>query len=225
MEGLIFIVSVFILYEAIPNYYYRNISNKVIKRLGNKKEIALTFDDGPDTLYTPLLLDLLKKYNVKASFFLVANKMQENVQILDRMVKEGHTVGLHSRSHRSAWLNFPWSTGNDFKDSLKLFKDKGIDIKFFRPPWGTFNLLTQYNADIHKLKTVLWTLEAKDWSARTTVEYIKNQILNNIKPGDIIVLHDSNGALGAPERTIAALGDIIPELKDKDYKFVTLDEF
>ena len=221
---LVLIIATFLIYSIIPNYYYRNKSNKVIKYINGTNEIALTFDDGPDSKYTPLLLDLLKEQEVKATFFLVADKALTSKDIYKMIISEGHSVGLHSFSHKSAWLSLPWQTKKDFEQSVKTLNNLGHRVKFFRPPWGTFNLLTQYYAESNNLKTILWSVEAKDWSSSSTVEQIRNRVVDSIKSGDIIVLHDSNGADKAPERTIRALREIIPNLKNQGYTFITIDE-
>lgn len=223
IKVLCILLLIFIMYNVIPNYYSRNISRKVIKKFNNNC-IAITFDDGPDERYTPQLLDLLKKHDVKATFFLVANKAFNNKDLLYRIIREGHEIGLHSLNHKSAWLSSPWYTKRDFSESLRIFKELGVNIKFFRPPWGTFNLFTLYNANKNELKTILWSVEAKDWSSKTTTEDIKNRIMEKIKQGDIIVLHDSNGAEGAPARTIEALRYVIPELKEQGYNFATIGQ-
>lgn len=219
--GLIFALAI---YTVILNYYYRNISKKVLRKLDDKKEIALTFDDGPDTRYTPLLLDLLYKNGVKATFFLVTDKVLKNKDIFNRIINEGHTVGLHSLYHRSAWLSFPWHVYYDFRKSLELFDNIGFNIKLFRPPWGTFNLLTQHYADMHGLKTILWTFNTNDWSPVIPIRDIKHKLLKNIKPGSIILFHDSSKVKGVPDKTIAVLAEIIPCLKEDGYEFVTLDK-
>lgn len=224
MKILLFGIVIYLIYTVIPDYYNHRFSKRVIKRLKSNNEIALTFDDGPDRRYTPRLLDLLKECGVKASFFVVAEKAVENQDVFFRMIEEGHSIGLHSLKHRNAWLSLPWKTQTDFSKSIKLFKEMGVNIRFFRPPWGKFNILTQYNADKHGLKTVLWTLSARDWSRFVTASDIKDAIINNIKAGDIIVLHDSNGAEGAPLRTIDALKDAIPKLKEMGYNFAALDK-
>lgn len=219
---IIFMLSV---YTVLPNYYFRNISKSVLKKFKTeKKVIALTFDDGPDKKYTPILLDLLKKYNIKCTFFVVAEKAYDNKEIIDRMLTDGHSVGLHSLKHQSAWLSFPWKPKKDFDLSLNYMSKLGIRPEFFRPPWGTFNLLTQYYAGKNNLNTVLWSMNAADWSKKTTTNDIVSKITNKIKPGDILVLHDSNGAEGAPMRTITALEEILPHLLIEGYEFITLHE-
>lgn len=220
--SIIFVLSA---YTILPNFYFRNISKSVIKKFETqKKVIALTFDDGPDKEYTPILLDLLKKYNIKCTFFVVAEKAHNNKHIIDRMLSDGHSIGLHSLKHQSAWLSFPWKSKNDFNLSLGYMSELGIKPEFFRPPWGTFNQLTHYYANKNNLNTVLWSINASDWSKGTTTDDIIDKVTKNIKPGDILVLHDSNGAEGAPLRTISALDKILPQLLDEGYEFITLHQ-
>lgn len=224
MKIIILGIIIFGVYNVIPNYYNWLVSKKIIKKIDGNYEIALTFDDGPDRRYTPELLDVLRENEVRASFFVVANNAVANKDIITRMVQEGHTVGLHTLKHKNAWLSFPWETTKDFSESIVLFKKLGIKIKYFRPPWGKFNILTQFLANKFNLKTILWTISAKDWSKSSTDEDIKENILKQLHHGGIIVLHDCNGAEGAPLRTISALREAIPLIKKKGYKFVTISE-
>lgn len=222
---LLLLGLIVIVYLIVPNYYFRNLSKKIVRKIESpKKEIALTFDDGPDAKYTNDLLDILKKYEVKCTFFLIAEKALKNKNIFQRMVKEGHVVALHSLNHRSAWLSSPWQTKKDFQKSLKIFESLGYELKLTRPPWGTFNLFTQYYAEKHHLQTILWSLNAQDWSRKTTSEEIIEKIVDRVTAGDIIVLHDSNGAQGAPARTLKAVDVIIPQLQSSGFEFVTINQ-
>ncbi|MDP4176884.1 MAG: polysaccharide deacetylase family protein [Bacillota bacterium] len=219
------IFLLFFIYNIIPNFYYRNIYKSTIKKFKtDKKNIAITFDDGPDYRYTPILLDLLKKYNVKCTFFLVAEKAYNNKELVIKIKEDGHSIGLHSLKHKSAWLSFPFETKKDFDCSIKYLSDINVKVDFIRPPWGTFNILTQYYINKYNLTTVLWSINAADWSKKTTVDDIINKVIYRIKPGDILVLHDSNGAEGAPLKTISALEKIIPELLNEGYEFVTINQ-
>lgn len=224
MVFIIIILLIFIVYMAVPNYYCRNISGRVIRSFSSNNKIALTFDDGPDRVYTLRLLDLLKKENIKATFFMVADKVPENMDIVKKVLKDGHAIGVHSKNHRSAWMSFPWDTWLDFRGAVGIFHSFGIDVKFFRPPWGTFNLFTLYFAVLNGLRTVFWNVEVRDWSGKTGIDDIEKNLIGRVKPGCIIDLHDSGGAEGAPGRTISALENAIPELKALGYEFVSLDE-
>jgi peptidoglycan/xylan/chitin deacetylase (PgdA/CDA1 family) len=212
---------------VLPNYIARNRSKDVVKTIPFNKEkkcIALTFDDGPDPLYTNRLLDILKRNNVKATFFLVAHKAEQNIDIVNKMKHEGHGIGMHTLYHKSAWLSFPWETINEFRKGLGIFKRLGINITYYRPPWGTFNALTLKSALKNKLKIILWTVEAYDWRKNNSASNIEKILLDRTKDKDIIVLHDSGGAKGAPNNTLDALESTIPKLLKSGYNFITIDE-
>ncbi|WP_158220098.1 polysaccharide deacetylase family protein [Tissierella sp. P1] len=214
----------FTVYNILPNIYFRNKCRYIIKKIDNEDSIFLTFDDGPDPRYTLRILKILERYEIKATFFVVANKAKKHPDIINKMIEDGHGLGLHSYSHRSFWLSLFWKTKRDFEKSMEIFNDLNYSLEYFRPPWGTFNLFTSYFSRKNKLETILWSLNAQDWSKKTTVEHITNKIVDNTKSGDIIVLHDSNGAENAPENTIKALEIIIPKLIEKGFKFKTIDE-
>ena len=131
---------------------------------------------------------------------------------------------MHSLYHKSAWLSFPWETINEFNKSLDIFKKLGLNIKYFRPPWGTFNALTLGNALKHNLKVVLWSVEAYDWRKDNTPSNIEKILLDRITKNDIIVLHDSGGAKGAPKNTLKALDTALPKLLERGFNFVTIDD-
>lgn len=221
------LLLIFIIYMWIPNYYAREQSLNVYKKINAKetdKKIVLTFDDGPDHRYTDKLLDILKKYNVKATFFLVVNNIEKNKQIVQRMINEGHDIAMHSLKHKSAWLSLPWETKNEFERCLEVFKELGIDIKFFRPPWGTFNAVSLKYALKKGLKVVLWSVQANDWRKNNSPQLIEEMLLNRTKANDIIVLHDSGGAKEAPYNTLKALETTIPKLITRGFQFVTLKQ-
>jgi peptidoglycan/xylan/chitin deacetylase (PgdA/CDA1 family) len=199
---------------------------KLIKRVPkNDKVVALTFDDGPDPKYTPKLLDILRTNDIKCTFFVLAENAQRYPDIIKRINNEGHYIGLHSLKHMNAIFSLPDQTQKDFSQSIKIMDKLGIKVKFFRPPWGIFNLLTYYYAKIYNLKIVLWSIHAMDWSRWVTEDYIKEKLTNNIKSGDIILLHDSRGAKDSPNQTIKALEIVLPLLKRKGYKFILVNDF
>lgn len=225
MIGYVFgiIIIVYVLYTVVPNYVVRNLKTEVPHKLDNDRTIALTFDDGPDERYTGAVLDILEEHDVKATFFVVATRVLSAPHIVQRMVREGHEVGLHSYAHRSAWLTGPYATLKEFEKAVAVIENYTPKIKWFRPPWGTFNLFTKQGAGRKGLNTVLWSVEAYDWRGSNDAKSISDEVLRRTGAGDIIVLHDAGGAEGAPANTIEALKIIIPELKSK-YSFVTLEE-
>ena len=117
---LLIIVLVYLIYDAIPSLWFKIMYK--IKRKENGKIIYLTFDDGPST-YTNKLLDVLKKYDIKASFFCVASYALENKKIIKRIKREGHVICLHSLNHENAYLMDIFKTNKDFKNSLEIMKN------------------------------------------------------------------------------------------------------
>lgn len=219
-------IVIFSVYCLIPNYWMRNRSKRVV-RCGqpNRRWIALTFDDGPNPIYTPKLLDILKEADVKATFFIVGQQALKHPHILSRIQREGHSIGCHSFSHRHAWLMSPWRTFKDLELTRQAIESSlGFKPHWYRPPWGMFNLCSAAAAWRQGLDIAYWSIEAQDWEAKTTVQHIYETVVSRAQPGSIIVLHDNRGVPGAPAKTLEALPSIIHTLKKKGYTFVTLDQ-
>jgi len=212
------LLVLFCIYTILPTLYNRFVNPKVIKSI-ESNSIYLTFDDGPDVDYTNSFLDILKRNNITATFFLVAIKANKNKDIVHRIINEGHSIGLHSYDHKNSWLMTPNQMKNDFIKSTDILNGFDYPISLYRPPWGFFNLFTNYYARLYNLKTVLWTRSNKDWKEKTPVDYIVNNAIDNIKPGDILLFHDSGGDKSAPQNTLLALDRLIPTLLEKGYTF------
>lgn len=211
-------------YSIIPTFYYKFKGTPIVNNIDEKKFLSLTFDDGPDKKYTGELLDLLKKYNIKATFFVVAKFAEENYELIKRMEEEGHTIGLHSLEHKNALLNGPLYTNKEFEESLKIMDKINVNIKSFRPPWGHLNLLTIRNLKKFNLNLVLWDVIIGDWKADITSDEISRRLLSQSKNKSIICLHDGRGKSEAPKRTIEALEKTIPVWIEEGYKFLKVGE-
>ncbi|MCI9069304.1 polysaccharide deacetylase family protein [Clostridium sp.] len=211
-------------YSIIPTFYYKFKGTPIVNNIDEKKFLSLTFDDGPDKKYTGELLDLLKKYNIKATFFVVAKFAEENYELIKRMEEEGHTIGLHSLEHKNALLNGPLYTNKEFEESLKIMDKINVNIKSFRPPWGHLNLLTIRNLKKFNLNLVLWDVIIGDWKADITSDEISRRLLSQSKNKSIICLHDGRGKNEAPKRTIEALEKTIPVWIEEGYKFLKVGE-
>lgn len=221
---LCFVSICFVLaYSLIPTYWYK-LKTILNRQKVNEKKLYLTFDDGPDKRFTYQLLDLLKKYNVKATFFVVAKFAKDNSKVIDRMKKEGHLIGIHSLEHKNGLWQTPKYTQKDFKQSEGTLKELGIKIKYFRPPWGHLNIQTLACVKQYGFKTVLWNVMAQDWKGNTTWQEISQKLMRRTKNGDIICLHDGRGTNEAPARTIAALEVVLPFWISEGYKFARMDE-
>lgn len=211
-------------YSIIPTFYYKFKGTPIVNNIDEKKFLSLTFDDGPDKKYTGELLDLLKKYNIKATFFVVAKFAEENYELIKRMEEEGHTIGIHSLEHKNALLNGPLYTNKEFEESLKIMDKINVNIKSFRPLWGHLNLLTIRNLKKFNLNLVLWDVIIGDWKADITSDEISRRLLSQSKNKSIICLHDGRGKNEAPKRTIEALEKTIPVWIEEGYKFLKVGE-
>ena len=215
----------FLIYSVLPNIHFRYISKKVMKNVSaDDKRIAFTFDDGPDPRYTPQLLDVLKKNDVKATFFVLGEKAKNNPELIRRIVEEGHTIGLHANRHICAPFHSYKTIKNDMNTSHSLLKNMGIKVGLYRPPWGLVHIASQGLIRKYKFKSVLWSIHASDWSRYVDENHIVKTLTEKVKPGDIILLHDGRGAENAPQRTINALRTALPVMKRQGYHFVKLVE-
>lgn len=187
-----------------------------------RKRIYLTFDDGPSSVYTPRLLDLLNKYEIKATFFLVGSFARKNPDIVSRMVREGHEVGVHSNTHKSAFLMDRRRFCNDMDSSLINLKKVGVTPSLYRPPYGHSRRYSALEAGRRGMRMVKWDVMAQDWRGHTTSDIIAGKILRRVFDGAVICLHDARGRNMAPSRTIEALDKVIPELIERGYTFETV---
>jgi peptidoglycan/xylan/chitin deacetylase (PgdA/CDA1 family) len=213
-------------YTVIPTLVVRLFGFGVHKETRGPG-IALTFDDGPDPEYTPQLLDLLHKYGVKATFFVLGAKAERYPELIRRMHEEGHLIGVHNFSHRSNALMTPWKVRGQLRHAIRTIENiTGFTPVYYRPPWGVINLF-----DIllfKRIRVVMWSLIVGDWVSRGGAQKIKQRLLKKFKNGDVIVLHDSGQTFGAdrdaPVYMLQALGEFLEETSRQGYSFHRVDE-
>lgn len=187
---------------------------------GNKEEkiVALTFDDGPHPKTTPALLALLKKCQVKATFFVVGEMAAKYPNLIKAEIADGHNVGNHTYHHVNLTKIPDPLIPVEIKACGSVLKSiTGKPAHLFRPPGGRYNRDVADAAEVLGYTTVLWTDNPGDYE-KPTKEIIQDRLLKNITPGSVILLHD-----GIPE-TMQALPEVISILKSKGYQFVTIDE-
>lgn len=217
--------------KGIETEVFENISKNdyedLIIKCGNTNEklLALTFDDGPDEDFTPQILDILKKYDVKATFYVIGEKVQYNKKIIKREFEEGHEIGNHTYTHINVSKNGYNKIRKEIGDTQSAVKSvTGVYPKTFRPP---YRAISRDMCDIIKqedMNIVLWSyVDARDWES-PGVNTIVKSIETGIQNGCIILLHDYNKIRNPKSQTIEALDIIIPDLLEKGYKFVTISE-
>ena len=192
------------------------------------KKVALTFDDGPSPIWTPLILDELKKAHVKATFFMIGHHVKKYPEIAKRVAQEGHQIGNHGYAHSVLLYYTPEELEEEVKYTELVIKEiTGQTTTCFRPPKA---LITKDEKE--KLKSigyqvVLWSLNSKDWVTFDD-KYIVHYLLRNIRNGDIILFHDSGGVFtregGDRSETVSTIARLVEKLKERDFECVTVDE-
>jgi peptidoglycan/xylan/chitin deacetylase (PgdA/CDA1 family) len=207
--------------------YYTRICDPLVLKRGNcaGSQIYLSFDDGPDPSYTPVLLQILREQGIRATFFLIGRKAEQNPELVAAILAEGHEIGLHTYDHRHAYLlGRAQSEATIKKGLLVLQRLTGKPVKWLRLPWGAANLFERRAAVQNNLRLVLWTANAQDWLLKTKPTLLKARLLQRVRAGTIIVLHDSGGEPGAPLQMLQALPATLASLKAQGYQFVTLSD-
>lgn len=187
------------------------------------KQVALTFDDGPDAIVTPKILDILKENEIKATFFLLGDRAEAYPEIARRIVEEGHAIGNHSWSHpnfKELSMDEAMKQVMDTQDELNNII--GYRPSLFRPPYGALDEDMEQAIQNKDLAIVNWSVDTMDWSGVPAQE-IMRIIHNQLKPGGIILQHSANGQ-NHLANTIEALTLLIPDLKNQGYSFVTVPD-
>jgi peptidoglycan/xylan/chitin deacetylase (PgdA/CDA1 family) len=214
---LIIWINVFLLVEFLGAYFIGfNFHLKSINQLfSSEKKVVLTFDDGPHTSNTIKVLEILNKHNVKAIFFIIGKNIEGNELVIKQLIKDGHLIGNHSFSHHQ-WIDL-WSTKKVYEDFLlcqKKLNELGIHSNLFRPPYGVTNPNIAKAIKRLNLQSIGWNIRSYDTSSND-INKIKNRILQQLKPGAIILLHDRLNY--SPE----LLEEIITCIKKQGYGFTT----
>ncbi len=214
----IFITVTLIISLSLPahadNNVYRNVNNE-------NMQIALTFDDGPHPGRTPEILDILEKYNIKATFFVIGENVNYYPEVFQRIVAEGHEIGNHTYSHKV----LTDCNEKDLKEEIELF-NKALEnyepkpILNIRPPEGGYGNCLKEFASLNDYNIVLWSVDTMDWAHRS-VENIVETVLSETSGGDIILMHDF---ISGKSPTPDALEIIIPKLIERGFEFVTVSE-
>lgn len=219
--GLLVFAFSFIVVSAIPwdralpsitkhpgTYYMVNTEEKVL---------ALTFDDGPDPLYTGHILDVLKEKDVRGTFFVLGENVQGNPELMRRIYEDGHEVANHGYSHNYSPSKFVQELSKTEEILQNMFNTRSV---YYRPPGGIVSESVLKAVNEQGLTLALWSVDSKDWQNPGS-ERIAQTVIKNSFPGAIVLLHDGGEKR---EQTIRALPVIIDQLKREGYRFVTLSE-
>jgi len=221
--SIIFYILVFILWlivTAIGSLHIRwnyHLNSLIANYKIDNNQVAITFDDGPHPEFTPKVLELLREYNVKASFFCIGKNIEKHPKLFQQIVNEGHTIGNHTYSH---------STGIGFMKTSDLIlemqqanaiikKISGLDAKLFRPPFGVTNPRIKRAVNTVKLQSVAWSIRSLDTTSKPKEQILK-AICNKLTKGDVVLLHDTS------DKSVEILEQLLLFLKQNKIESVTV---
>lgn len=221
LKILVFIQFFIILIISLQNF--ANAENQVVfkSNSNDKMKIAITFDDGPHPKNTKRILDVLKKYNVKSTFFVVGVNVKNYPSALNQIVENGHEIGNHTYSHSVLKALSSEKIKKEIIDTEDALNEANVLApKLLRPPCGLYDNKLLEIAKSKDYKIVLWTIDTKDWEHRPADEIV-NKVLGSIKSGDIILFHDY---ISGVNNTPRALEILIPKLQEMGFNIVSVSE-
>ena len=194
-----------------PAVYLRWLYPRALWRMDHhEKVVYLTFDDGPIPESTPFILETLKRYDIKATFFMVGDNVRKHTELYKQVLDEGHQVGNHTHNHISGFRH----TLRDYSYNVEK-ANAYIRSHLFRPPHGWMRL-AQYALLSRKYKVVMWDVVTRDYSKWMTAQDVVNNVKRYTRPGSIITFHDS---LKSIEKLRTALPASIEWLRQQGYRF------
>jgi len=186
-----------------------------------KKEVFLTFDDGPIPELTPWVLDELAKHQAKATFFMVGENASKNPELAKRVIEEGHRIGNHTFNHLNGFktpvAQYISNTEKCQQTLNPLLSTK--EVQLFRPPYGKITPREVIKLKKRRFKIILWDVLSKDYDSKTSPLQCVQNVLRNVVPGSIIVMHDN---IKATQNLKEALPEILIGLKKAGYQFSVL---
>lgn len=180
-----------------------------------EKKVALTYDDGPNEVYTERLLEVLRQEDVKATFFLLGKAVSQHPQLVKETYDQGHLIGNHTYNHVDISKLSKADAAAEILDTNRAIQASTGEYPYlFRPPFGKVNAGFERNSE---MLVALWDVDPRDWSCQNTDKIVRH-VEKHVKENSVILMHDAY-----PE-TVEATKRIIPLLKEQGYKFVTMDE-
>lgn len=231
----ILFISVVICSIAYGQFYMRRASapqllgKAVLHANTDKKYVALTFDDGPNPPFTDQIIDVLDKYGVKATFFVVGQEVRKYPGTFRKIVKKGHEMGNHSWDHTRLTYKSYGYISNQISSTDKIIRDYGyVGTIYFRAPFGHKLIVLPYILNESNRLHILWDIELYDWDSPPP-ELMLSKLDEKISPGSIILLHDGDAVakdgVKAPRAATVEVTKLILEKYIKQgYKFVTISE-
>lgn len=185
----------------------------IFRKKTNEKVVYLTFDDGPTPEVTNEVLAHLRKYNVKATFFCLGKNAELHPDIFTEIINDGHAIGNHTHNHLKGWKSDCKLYVNDVYEANKILK-----TKLFRPPYGRIKSC-QIKPLLNDFKIIMWDVLSKDYDNNLSPEVCLQRIKSQVRPGSIIVFHDS---LKAKNNVLKVLPEALEWLSQNNYEMLAL---
>lgn len=200
-----------------PRFIQRIFKNYTWRFSLDKKELYLTFDDGPTPEITEWTLDILQQYNAKATFFCIGKNVVENPTIFERIISEGHTIGNHTHNHKNGYHT---ATKKYIKNTLlaeEQFQKFNLkNSKLFRPPYGKIKRKQAQKLRSLGYKIIMWDVLSADFDTNINHKKCLQNVLNNTENGSIIVFHDS---IKASDKIQYTLPKVLDFYSKKGFEF------
>ncbi len=191
------------------------------RRADAAKAVALTFDDGPHPTYTPQLLDILAKNNARATFFVLGIYVKKYPDLVRRMLREGHEVGIHSWAHANFTRISSAAAGEDIARCQRLLQSLGdgpVSLNWFRPPYGAKNATVEQVVKAAGLRVAMWSVDPQDWRQPGS-DVIYQRVVKRVHSGAVVLFHDGPANRAG---TVKAVRRLVPALQKKGYRLVTI---
>lgn len=195
--------------------------------VGRSGHVALTFDDGPDPVSTPLVLDALDHFGWRATFFCLGEQARHSPGLIGEMVERGHEIGVHGESHRSHLRRAAPQVVRDVTSARALLEDlSGRPVEWFRPPYGAVAASTLVAARRTGLRLILWTTWGQDWRPDATGATVAANVARTFVPGATVLLHDSDvtSSPGSWQATLDSLPDLAGRWRESGLEVGPLGE-
>jgi len=197
-----------------PKLYRWLFKDAVFRKNTEQKTIYLTFDDGPHPEATPYVLSVLNTHGIKATFFVLGKNVKKHPELFNQLKEEGHQIGNHGMNHPNGWR----TSTDDYITDVMLGKAV-TGSSLFRPPYGKLTL-PQYNRLKETEEIVFWDVISGDFDQKIDASIVVKNVLNNVRDGSVIVMHDSKKAMS---NISDSMNEIITSLKEKGYNFAVLE--
>jgi peptidoglycan/xylan/chitin deacetylase (PgdA/CDA1 family) len=220
-------LAVFV-YIVIPHLVKLLLRKKSLKSFGMGDSVYLTFDDGPDARATENILDILQEHEATAMFFITGEHARRHPECVKRILDGGNIVGEHGYHHIHPWKSGPIKTIRDFVKGRAIFREieqqLHCNIKYYRPPYGKYNILSLILYLLYKKIPVFWHIDPKDYSAESPDKIVQH-IRSTMSAGKVILLHDGRYGKNNPaSTTVEAVRSLLSESSALHLKF-TVDRY